>query len=360
MKTAIFYNFLDNIGGAEKLCLTMAKNLNADIYTTNYDPQRINQMNLAGVNIKSIGQVPMNAPFRQEATLWRFGRLNLGNNYDRYIIAGDWATSASANHKIDLMYIHSPIREIWDLNDYVKKNIVPFGARFAFSLWTERHRQLNRYFFNRVETIACNSQNVAKRIEKYLNRKSVVIYPSVEISKYSYLSDDNYWLSVNRLIDHKQIEKQLDVFRACPKEQLIIVGSYEKSRHFKKYAEKIKRLRPNNVTIKSWIPETELINLYGRCTGFITTALEEDFGMTAIEAMAAGKMVIAPNQGGYQETVVNGQTGYLLDDLEPIPIIKAMNKIKTNSNATKIICRQQAEKFDTHVFINHIKNLARI
>lgn len=360
MKTAIFYNFLDNIGGAERLCLIMAQKLNADIYTTNYDPDKIKRMGFGDIKIKSIGQVPINAPFRQEATLWRFKRLNLGNRYDRYIIAGDWAVSASANHKIDLMYVHSPIREIWDLNNYVKKNIVPRLTQPVFTWWTKRQRRLNQYFFNRVETVVCNSQNVAKRIKKYLNREAVVIYPPIDTKKYHFIETGDFWLSVNRLIWHKQIEKQLEVFRLLPEERLIIVGSYEKSHHFKQYAQKIEHLKPDNVTIKSWVPEEELIELYGRCIGFLTTALNEDFGLTAVEAMAAGKAVIAPRQGGYKETIVDGQTGFLLNNLSSSAINQAMRRIKAKPDVFRQPSLNQATKFDTDVFIKQIKTLARI
>ena len=78
----------------------------------------------------------------------------------------------------------------------------------------------------------------------------------------------------------------------------MVSKSYEKSRHFQAYANHIKKIKPSNVKILSWVDQEQLIDLYSSCKGFITTAKDEDFGLTPIEAMASGKPVIAANEGG--------------------------------------------------------------
>ena len=79
MKIAIFHNYLDNIGGAEIVGLTLAREFNADVYTTNIDKEKINKMGFSDVipRIFSIGTVPINAPFKQQFSLWKFRKLNL-------------------------------------------------------------------------------------------------------------------------------------------------------------------------------------------------------------------------------------------------------------------------------------------
>ena len=114
-KIAIFHNFMDNIGGAERVGLILARELKADFYTTNIDEEKIKKMGFSNIKLKSIGKVPINAPFRQQIALWRFRLLNLKNKYDYYIIDGDWAMSGAVKNKPNLWYVHSPIREIWDL-----------------------------------------------------------------------------------------------------------------------------------------------------------------------------------------------------------------------------------------------------
>ena len=99
----------------------------------------------------------------------------------------------------------------------------------------------------------------------------------------------------------------------------------------------------------------ELIDLYANCKGFITTSKEEDFGMTPVEAMASGKPVIAPNEGGYKETIINGVTGKLIDNINVEKLVEAIQEIGENPKQYKNTCLRQAKKFDTKVFIKKIK-----
>jgi len=356
MKIAIFHNFLDNIGGAEMVGLTLARELNADIYTTNIDAEKIRRMGFEEIlpRIFSIGKVPLNAPFRQQIALFRFRFLNLKNKYDFYIIDGDWAMSGAVNNHPNLWYVHSPIREIWDLYEYTRNNTVPFIFRYIFDVWVMINRRMNRKYAKNVDVLACNSQNTKNRIKKYFGRNAFVINPPIETSKFNYAKNGDFWLSVNRLITHKRVEMQMGAFSKLPNEKLFIVGSYEKAAHFKKYANFIKRMKPENVEIKSWISKEELISLYSNCKGFITTSKDEDFGMNTIEAMASGKPVIAPNDGGYKETIVNGKTGILIDDINEDKIINAIKTIEKNPETYKNACQGQAARFDTKIFIEKI------
>jgi glycosyltransferase involved in cell wall biosynthesis len=364
MKIAIFHNYLDNIGGAEIVSLILASKLNADIYTTNISKEKIEKLGFTTNNIYSIGKIPNNAPFKQEFAYWKFKKLNLGKKYDFYIIAGDWAMSGAKNNRPNIWYAHSPTREIWDLYEYTRNNIVntklKIISKYIFDLWVFIRRILNKNDIKKVQKIICNSKNVQNRIKKYLNKESIVIYPPIETKKYKFKKPKNYWLSVNRLINHKRIEIQINTFRNLPKENLIIVGSYEISEHFQKYANFCKKIKPQNVEIKSWVSDNELIDLYSNCKGFITTAKDEDFGMTVVEAMASGKPIIAPNEGGYKETIINGKTGILIDDIDEIKlteaILKLSNELKENPKKYIINCQKQSKKFDIKIFINKIKD----
>lgn len=359
-KIAIFHNYLDNIGGAEIVTLILSRELNADIYTTNIDKEKIKKLGFKSNNIYSIGKIPTNAPFRQQAALFRFRRLNLKKKYDFYIIAGDWAMSGAINNKPNLWYVHSPIREIWDLYNYVRAKLVIPWKRPLFDLWVLLNRHLNKKYIKHAQKIISNSKNTQNRLKKFLKTKSIVINPPTETKCYQYYPSKNYWLSVNRLLDHKRVDLQVKAFSKLPNEKLTIVGCYEKSKHFQEYAEYIKRIKPKNVEIKSWITNKELLDLYSECKGLITTAHDEDFGMTPVEAMASGKPVIASNEGGYKETILNNKTGILIDNINPERIINAVNQInselKINPDKYKQQCINQAKNFDTKIFIEKIKN----
>ena len=375
MKIAIFHNALDNIGGAELVDLILAKELNADIFTTNIDKEKIEKMGFSTKNIYSIGRVPINAPFRQEAIYWKFKFLNIEKSfkkYDFYIIAGDWAMSAAKNNKPNFWYVYSPTREIWDLYEYTREKILPHPIlgtlnKYIFDLWVFLRRKINYHNAQKINHFIAISKNVQKRIKKYLKKDSTIIYPPTEIKKYKFKKHEDYWLSVNRLINHKRVELQLKAFSKMPNEKLIIVGSYEKSHHFKKYTNYIQKIKPKNVEIKSWISDKELTELYSKCKGFITTSKDEDYGLTVIEAMASGKPVIAPNEGGYKETITK-KTGILINNINEDKIINSINKInkelKENTLKYKFFCQNQARKFDTKIFIKNIKteikNIMRI
>jgi len=354
-RIAIFHNFMDNIGGAEIVGLTLARELDADFYTTNIDPHKIKKMGFADVRLISIGRIPINAPYRQQAALMRFRFLRLGKKYDLYIIDGDWAMSGAVNNKPNIWYVHSPIREIWDLYEYTRRNTVKKTFRLAFDAWVSCNRSLNLSYVRHVNTIVCNSENTAGRVRRYLGRDSSVIHPPVETADFRFGQTGDYWLAVNRLITHKRIEIQLDAFRQMPEEKLVIVGSYEKSSHFTDYVKHIRQIKPSNVEILHWVDRNRLIELYADCKGFLTTSRDEDFGMTAVEAMASGKPVIAPREGGYAESVIDGVTGKLIEDMDAGKLAEAVRQLSGKAGEYREAAIRQASVFDIKVFMEKIK-----
>ena len=364
MKIALFHNYMDNIGGAEIVTLTFARELNADIYTTIFDTKHIINAGFADVipRIKSIGRIPKQAPFKQQLASLRFRRLNLGRKYDFYIISGDWAMSGAVNNKPNLWYVHSPLNELWQFRDMIKEKMISKWKHPIYDLWVWFNRKLTLSYSKHVDLWACNSGNTQGRIKKFYGKEAEIIYPPIDTTKYKNGNDQGYWLSVNRLIDHKRVEIQLGAFAQLPGERLVVVGSYEKNvTQFEKYRAGLEKMRPSNVEFKQWVSDKELVEYYSHCKGFITTARDEDFGMTAVEAMASGKMVIAPKEGGYKESVLHGKTGMLIDDITPKKladaIIEANVALKNNPNHYVDECLKRAAIFDTKSCVTKIKKM---
>ncbi len=357
MKIAIFHNYMDNIGGAEIVTLTLAKELNATIYTTNINLEKIEKMGFKNIKIKSIGRVPINAPFKQQLSFLKFRNLSLKNKYDLYIISGDWAMSGSINNKPNLWYAHSPLNELWEFKDYIKSKL-PFYQRPIYELWAKFNRTLNISYLKHITRILANSQNTKNRIKKYYNKEAKIINPPTTTKNYNNSKNKNYWISVNRLFENKRIDLQIKAFKKLPDENLIIVGSYEKAKHFQKYANHIKKIKPKNVQIVSWISDDELKELYSNAKGLIATARDEDFGMSPIEAMASGKPVIAANEGGYKETITK-DTGILIDHIDESKIVESIKEINKNLEKDPEFYKENSQKrarqFDTKIFIEKIK-----
>jgi glycosyltransferase involved in cell wall biosynthesis len=364
MKIAIFHNFMDNIGGAEIVSLTLARHFDACIYTTNFDTDKISAMGFGDVvpRIRSIGSVPKNAPYKQQCTLYRFRKLKLTEAHDFYIISGDWAMSAAVNHHPNLWYAHSPLNELWEFKEYIRDTILSLWQKPLFEAWVNLNRMLTLRYARSVDRWACNSKNTRDRVRRFYKMDPEVIYPPIGTQEYRHGGSKGYWLSVNRLFKNKRVELQLDAFGQMKDKKLVIVGSYEVgSRHFEEYARTMKKKQEPNVEMKHWVGHEELRDLYAHCTGFITTSFKEDFGMAAVEALASGKPVIAPNEGGYRESVIDGATGALLQDTLPDTIKKAVKNVEANIRKNplhyKERCIAQAKNFDKDIFIKKISSI---
>ncbi len=373
MKIAVFHQFMDNIGGAEIVTLFLARGLNADIYTTNIDKEKIKAMGFSDLfekdKIKSIGKVPINAPFRHQLALFRFRYFNANKvlkrkgemPYDFFIIAGDWAIGATVKNKPNLWYVHSPLNELWAYSKYLRNEVLEPWKRIPYDVFVSFNRSLTKKYSKFVEKWICNSNNTKKRIKRYYGKDAEIINPPIDCSKYQYKKHKNYWLSVNRLLPHKRIEMQLKAFAKLPDEKLIIVGSYAKNaRQFELYKNKLESLKPQNVKFRHWISQKELAKLYSECKGVIATAKNEDFGMTPVEAMASGKPVIAVNEGGYKETILDGKTGYLINNINEYNLAEKIRELSEELKDKKKVlkykedCFKRAENFDINVFIKKI------
>ena len=355
MKIAILHTWMDNVGGAEKVTLRLAKELNADIYTTNINKKAIGDMGFKDVKIKSIGRVPLNSPFKQQTTFLMFRKLKL-KDYDYFIITGDWAMSAAVNNKPSLFYANNaPCRELFDLHDYNKRETFTSIQRPIPYLRDCLNRFLFKRYIKLCGKIIVNSKHVQKEFYKYFNIKSKVITPPVNTKDFKYKKNGDFWLSVSRFSPHKRLNLQLEAFRKLPKEKLIIIGWGEKTTYHKNYLKKLLKPKTENVTLMKSLPRKELIDYYSKCKGIITTTIREDFGLVPIEAMASGKPVIAPNEGGYKETILDGITGKLIEDINVDKLVNAIKEVGKNPKKYKKACLKQAKKFDTKVFITKMK-----
>ncbi|MCX9011239.1 MAG: glycosyltransferase [Candidatus Methanoperedens sp.] len=354
MRIAIFHDYIGAIGGGEKLVLTLARGLGADVITTDVDADSIKKMRFEDVRIISLGGTIKLPPLKQIAASLRFALCDFSKDYDFFIFSGNWAHFAAKKHKPNLLYCHTPVRAFYDLYG-VFLSRQPVYTRMLFRIWVGLHRPFYEYYMNHVDHIVANSKNTQQRIKKYQKRDAEVIYPPVDTSRYECKEYGDFWLSVNRLYPEKRVELQIEAFRQLPEEKLVIVGSYAAGDHASRYAEKIGQDLPENVELRGSVSEEALINLYCRCKGYITTAMDEDFGMTPIEAMAAGKPVIAVREGGYLESIIDGKTGIFIRPTVQ-DIVKTIATVASDPERYRLACEAQAGRFDTGIFLDKIRS----
>jgi len=351
MKIAIFHDYFGAVGGGERTVISLAEVLGADIITTDIDA--LSTLNHS-VHIKSLGKTIKFPPLKQISATRQFSHVDFRDEYDFFIFTGNWTHYATSIHHPNLWYCFTPVRAFYDLyaTFLSRQNFV---TRQAFKTWVNLHRLSDQRSVKNVDTIVAISKTVQERIKRYHGREVPIIYPPVDTGQFFCKEYGDFWLSVNRIYPEKRIELQIEAFRKMPDEQLVICGGYAAGDHAARYSQKIMENVPDNVTFRGEVKEEELIDLYSRCRGLVCTALDEDFGLTPIEAMASGKPVVAVAEGGFLETIVPG-TGILVP-ADASLIRDAVRTISPFVHDYHDDCLKHAREFDLCKFTHTFKQI---
>lgn len=353
VKTAIFHDYFGAIGGGEKVVIDMAKILDADIITTDTDV--VDKIG-TGVRVISLGKTIKFPPLKQISAALRFFFADFSGRYDLIIFTGNWSHAAAYRHHPNIWYCYTPVRAFYDLYP-VFLSRQGWITRQFFRLWVFLHRIWDQRSITHVDHIVAISHNVQDRISRYHHRESGLIYPPVNPVFFRCETYGDFWLSVNRLYPEKRIELQIESFRAMPDKNLVIAGGYAAGDHAARYARNLAGNLPPNVTILGEISENQVRDLYARCRGHICTAVDEDYGLTPLEAMASGKPVVAVDEGGYRETVTS-ETGILVKP-EINEIISAVTRIDADPARYKEACLNRAQEFGIERFSENLAAFIR-
>ncbi len=353
MRVAVLHDHLRFIGGGERVALTLASAFDADLYVTDLDATLPARAGMPAVRVHEIAQVPRRAPRRQDRQARAFGEAAIPY-HDAYVLSGNWAVFAAPRLHPNVWYCHTPVRVFYDLQETFLASLPPVSRRLALR-WIERRRPAYEAAIGHVDTIVANSRNVAGRIERFLHRTSEVIYPPVDTTSYRFERVGETWLSVSRLSHEKRIDLLVETFRHLPAEKIVVAGGPQMGVSADRFIRSLNP--PPNVEFLGEISETRLRDLYATCRGFVATAKDEDFGLAPVEAMASGKAVVAVDEGGYRESVVHGETGWL-EPATPEHLAKAISKVTpTALTAMRRACETRASRFDTKVFIERMRAL---
>jgi glycosyltransferase involved in cell wall biosynthesis len=368
-KIAIVHDFLETMGGAERVVLELAKIYpDAPIYTLTFNPtlnQFFDSKRIRTSYLQSFRFIPQRffiGVYPRAIESFDFSQFDVvissSNSFAKNILV-----SGATKH---ISYIHSPMRFAWDAAHTHLANQAhrtPLGRAFGLveliaSSIISKLRIWDKLGADRVDVFIANSKNVAQRISKYYRRDSTVVYPPVDIDKITATpTHQNYFLVVSRLVSYKKIELAV---QACKELNLplLILGEGPEM-------DNLKRIAGSHTQLLGWVSDQDKFNYLQNCRALIFPG-EEDLGIVPIEAMAAGKPVIAYNKGGLTETVIDGKTGIFFNNQTVADVKQAIEKFIKISDSPRgaeeipfdyKFIRQHAEQFSSQVFDEKIKAL---
>jgi glycosyltransferase involved in cell wall biosynthesis len=330
------------LGGAEKHIMDMARALDAEIVVPDYREEVIKAYDPdSSIRFVSLHHPLPGEPWFQLAGMRLYRKLSL--DYDFVICTDDMAVRYLVKDIPHLYAMFTPRRALYDMYYCFMDEKHGPEKLFYWGVLNAMKRIDRRFVKNHVKHFAANSHNVRNRIYKTYQRDADVIYAPVHTDRFRYLPGEGYWLSTGRIDKWKRIELLVEAFRQMPDRVLKIAGTI-----YPAYNDLVKNA-PINVQFLGNVSETDLIDLYARADGFITTAIDEDFGLTPVEAMASGKPVVATKEGGYLETVLDGYTGLLIAPSTE-EIQRAVEELSNNPAQYRETCQTRAKQFDYGAF----------
>lgn len=348
MKVALIHDFLNQIGGAEKVLQVFHELYpKAPVFTISYDKKETKgYFEDMDIRTSFIQRIPLGS----KRYKWFLSLMPAAieqfdlSKFD--IVLSDCSSFSKGvitrPETLHICYCHSPTRYLWsDTHSYTEELKQPGVIKKLLPILLNRIRVWDRQAAERVDKFITNSKTVARRIKKYYNKDSTIIHPPVETSKFNLGNKiENYFLIVSRLRPYKRVDLAIEAFNALGF-PLKIIGTGEEYRKLKKMAKK-------NIEFLGPLSDEEKASLLSRCIAFIHPQ-EEDFGITALEAMASGRPVIAYKKGGALETVIDGVTGIFFEDQTPWSLVDAVREFKPEVFDPKRI-REYAMNFDTSIF----------
>lgn len=348
MRVALVHEHLAQDGGAERVLQVLARMYPAaPIYTLLHNPGRANAFFLTrDIRTSFLQRIP-GSRRRYQWLLPLMATAIESFDFSAYDLV---LSSASAFAKgiltgpdtLHLCYCHSPTRYLWtDTHRYVRELPYPRFVQAGILRYLTQLRVWDRAAADRPDEFVANSRTVRDRIRKFYHRSSTVIEPPVEVERFTVGREPGrFFLAGGRLVAYKRVDLVVAAFNRLGL-PLTVFGSGVEER-------KLRAMAKENIRFLGRVSDVELQRLYRDCIAYLHPQ-EEDFGIAAIEAMAAGRPVIAYERGGAAETVVPGTTGVLFADQTWEALADAVIRFKGGAYDPGAI-RAHAERYSVERF----------
>ncbi len=347
MRVALVHDWLNQTGGAENVLDVLHDMFpDAPIYTSMYGPSlmapKYRQWDIRTSFMQRLPGVTRHHQLYLPFYPFAFETFDL-SAYDLVLSnsSGFCHGVLTRPETLHVNYCLTPPRYCWSLPQYLERERVGSAARRVLPLMVSALRTWDALASNRVDHFIGISNAIAARIRKYYRRDAEVIYPPVETGRFAPTAEtSDFYLIVSRLIPYKRVDLAIDAFNRMRK-PLWIVGSGRDKAALQKAA-------GPTIRFLGRLPGGQVEKLFARCRGFIFPG-EEDFGITPLEAQAAGRPVVAYGAGGALETVLDGETGVFFREQTADAVIDAVTRLEARVlDSSRAV--EWAKTFDTGVF----------
>lgn len=360
-KIALVTDWLTNMGGAEPLLLEIHRLYpDAPIYTSVYNRKAMPAFHGCDIRTTYL-QKRLPRFLRYQHTLWpvlrakAFRKLDL-SEFD--IIISTSSAEAKAVRKtrpdqVHIAYIHTPIRYYWSHYEEFKREF-SFGEltwliRPFIPLFVRWMRKLDLESIPGIDVFIANSEVTQSRIKQYYNRPSTIVHPPVDIDRFTPppKTDRQGFIIWGRHVPYKRFDLAI---KACNrlKVPLTIVGSGPDT-------QRLKEIAGPTIAFTGRVSDEELVRLAQHAKAFLFPN-EEDFGISAVEALAAGTPVIGYAKGGVLDIVQDGETGILFNEQTVDSLVAAIARLGEYSFLPATLHRK-SKRFAPSLFTQKIHKI---
>jgi len=349
MNLALVYDRANKIGGAERV-LSVLHELypQAPLYTAVHHPSKATWTTGWDVRTSFLNRLPL-ARSIHEIYPWltpvAFESFDFtGFDVVLSVTSADAKGIITKPTTLHICYCLTPTRYLWSDRELYQQELPSLIQPLAepvlnyLSAW-------DRIASQRPDFILAISKAVQQRIKTYYHRDSEVIYPPVNVQAFdkpqeANLPVSNYFLVVSRMVPHKRIDLAIEACNLL-RLPLVIAGTGWQM-------EKLKRKAGPTISFVGQLTDEKLVLYYQKCRALIFPQ-EEDFGIAIVEAQAAGKPVIAYNQGGAAE-IIQRETGIFFSQQSATSLITALRRFRDEA-FNPDDCKRNAKRFSKQEFI---------
>jgi glycosyltransferase involved in cell wall biosynthesis len=256
--------------------------------------------------------------------------------------AHGFKVAQSAAH---ICYCHTPFRYSWYEQERALAE-VPAPLRPALRWQLQRLRDWDVRASRRVTHYIANAQITQERIARFFGRESEIVHPPVEVDRFSVGAPEDFLLVVCELVRHKRVDTALEAAKRAGRRTIVVGDGPDGPR--------LRQLYASSAEFVGRAPDDELADLYRRSLALVIPNVEE-FGITSVEAQASGRPVVALNAGGARETVIDGETGVLVDGDGPDALAEALRHTDFERFDPRR-ARENAERFSVSAFQEKLRD----